>query len=128
AMIRAREVADWPPWAFGLGAPLTAAWYSASNTCVPNSARMRVRGPLPTRTYQTALPRRVTCRCRCGGRGRGMATITGRYLQFVQDRTPAFLWMARSVFRLCLRSRCEPQLPPHQPASPRGWRGRYQPG
>src|SRR5262249_42715902 len=123
-----REPTAGPPLAFGRGAPVTAAWYSESNSGVPNSARMRVRGPLPTRTYQTALPCRVTCRCRCGGRGRGMATITGRYLQFVQDRTPPFLWMESPVGRSRLRPRGDPKLPPPQPASPRGGRGRYQPG
>jgi len=53
-----------------------ARLFTALKAAVPNSSRMRVRGPLPTRTNQTTRPCRVTSRCRCGGRGRGMSVIT----------------------------------------------------
>jgi hypothetical protein len=69
---------------FGRGTPVIAAWYSAPNSADPNSARRRMRDPLPTRTYQTALPCRVISRCRCGGRGRGIVPITGLSLTGVR--------------------------------------------
>src|SRR5215831_6145118 len=73
-MSHPREPKASPLTCCGRATPVMAAWYSVPNSGVPKSARMRMRGPLPTRTYQTVLPCRVTCRCRCGGRGRGMSS------------------------------------------------------
>src|SRR6266487_2751701 len=64
----------------GHAAPVMAAWYSVPNSGDPNSPRIRTRGPLPTRTYQTVWPCRVTCRCRCGGRGRGMSSSQSNFV------------------------------------------------
>ena len=68
-----------------------------------NSARRRMRGPLPTRTYQTVLPCRVVSRCRCGGRGRGIPAITERSPRVLQAAISG-LWTARSGSR-CLSAR-----------------------
>lgn len=50
----------------------------------PNSARILILGPLAARTYQTALPWRVTSSCKRGGRGRGIISITGQFPHPVQ--------------------------------------------
>ena len=76
------------------GVPDTAIRYSALKSGDPNSARSLMRGPLPTRTYQTALPCLVVSRCRCGGRGRGMVSIRGRSPRALQGRSSR-LWMAQ---------------------------------
>ena len=80
-------------------APATALRYSASNSGVPNSARMRTRGPWPFRTYHTGLPCCVVCRCRCGGRGRGIASIKGRSRPSEQGEC-RLLWMVIAARRL----------------------------
>ena len=41
------------------------------------AAAIRMRGPLPTRTYQVTRLWRVRSRCKYGGRGRGIVVIIG---------------------------------------------------
>src|SRR5262249_30146634 len=85
-MSHPREPKASPLTCCGRATPVMAAWYSVPNSGVPKSARMRTRGPFPTRTYQTVLPCRVTCRCRWGGRGRGICFSQGNFVGFFEGR------------------------------------------
>jgi hypothetical protein len=67
---------------------------AASNSGEPNSARRRMRGPLPMRKYQTVRPWRDVSRCTWSGRRRGIATIKGQFPSPVQAWSRR-LWTTR---------------------------------